>query len=82
MNSKVGILDSGISVITFPPDVVYNLDRLFGASWDSDLELYTIDCSKRGSFDDWIFYINGNEFSLTHKEYVIDVSFCLTLKAI
>jgi hypothetical protein len=69
-----GTLDSGLSVLVFPEPLFNVLDQMIPIEWDDKLALFTVDCDQADVLGDLVFTMSGNEFRLTSKHYIIDVS--------
>jgi hypothetical protein len=67
------IIDSGTSLLAGPKDAVSALAKQVGATSLMGKE-YTIDCSKTASLPDLVVTLGGKDFTLSGKDYVIEVS--------
>ena len=71
------ILDTGTSLLTGPKDEIDKIASYIGAKPFIKGE-YTVDCNKLSSLPDITFVINGKNYVLTYKDYVLsDESVCL-----
>jgi hypothetical protein len=68
-----GQLDTGSSIIYVPSAIEDRISRLITPTFNDDLYLYTTDCSKADSLEDWIFTIGEAQFNLPASEYIIDI---------
>jgi saccharopepsin len=66
------ILDTGTSLIALPSTLADLLNAKIGAKKGFNGQ-YTVDCSKRDSAPDMTFTLSGYNFSITAKDYIMDV---------
>lgn len=67
------ISDTGTSWLALPNDQFNALVSETGADYDFWQDIYTVDCDAKG-LPDLIFTIGGKKYSVSSKEYVLDVS--------
>jgi len=72
-SSQKAIIDSGTSLLAGPTEQVAALAKQVGAQSLMGKE-YTVDCSKLSSLPDLKVTLGGKEFTLTSKDYVLQVS--------
>jgi len=70
-SDTTGIVDSGTSLITGPTSVIKKLAHEVGAK-RSLLGQYTVDCAQTDSLPEVVFTIDGTDYNLSSKEYVIE----------
>jgi len=70
-SDTTGIIDSGTSLITGPSSMIQELAHEVGAK-RSLLGQYTVDCTQTDNLPEVIFTIDGTNYNLSSKEYVIE----------
>jgi hypothetical protein len=73
-SSWYGTLDSSLSVLIVPDQILDILYRTIPVYWSSELQLLMTDCDQAEILKDFVFTIGGNDFQLPAKQYIIDVS--------
>lgn len=67
------ISDTGTSWLALPADQFNALVTETGAQYNFWQDIYTVDCDAKG-LPDLVFTIGGKKYSVSSKEYVLDVS--------
>ncbi|KAI8868094.1 aspartic endopeptidase Pep2, partial [Ramicandelaber brevisporus] len=72
-------IDTGTSLIAAPSDIAELINAQLGATKDPLSGQYTVDCSKIGSLPDLSFKFGGKYYTLTGKDYILQVqSSCIS----
>ncbi|KAJ3006180.1 hypothetical protein HKX48_000256 [Thoreauomyces humboldtii] len=66
------IADTGTSLVVGPSADVTAINKLIGATLNSQEGVYTISCTKRTTLKDITFPLNGITLTLTAAEYILD----------
>lgn len=70
-SDAVAIVDSGTSLLTGPKKEVAKLAAMVGAK-PNVMGEYTVDCSKVDSMPDFVFTLDGHDYTLTGRDVVIE----------
>jgi saccharopepsin len=74
LGSFKGVVDTGTSLLAFPTETMKSFAAMIGATplWLNPAE-YTVPCSNISSLPTVTVNINGNAFTLTGEDYIINV---------
>ncbi|XP_054258716.1 lysosomal aspartic protease-like isoform X1 [Macrosteles quadrilineatus] len=72
LSSYAAIPDSGTSLLYGPSKAMNQINKALGGTYDEGI--YVVDCSQVSSFPDVSYIINGQKFTLTSSDYILQVN--------
>ncbi|KAI6210943.1 Peptidase A1 domain-containing protein [Aphelenchoides besseyi] len=66
-------VDTGSPVIYMPSEVYEKIFDVISPTYDWDTGLYTVDCKNAGTYDPWIFSLDGVDYTVPSSTYVVDI---------
>ncbi|KAI6174231.1 Peptidase A1 domain containing protein [Aphelenchoides besseyi] len=66
-------VDTGSPVIYMPSEVYEKIFDVISPTYDWDTGLYTVNCKNAGTYDPWIFSLDGVDYTVPSSTYVVDI---------